>query len=226
MKILALFLAAITWSEANAFAQTELVSVACRAKLEARILNVEKARLRELGEELASELVAETSTFRFPNRPEAQISVRLTDPADGRRVSYSAKALKADLRACRVRLERNDAKACRYSRPDGGPDALNEIPGLRFREVRMIKPTTRLSALEERQVRAFLNDYQDGEATISELIEGTDDKELSVGTLSLPGGRTLTYYGAYSGDTPMGMFFVQGTTRVAGDNGDNRVCIQ
>jgi len=222
-KILAttITLLAITQAQAEEFRLTD----ACKESLESRTIKAEKTWLKSHGETLASSLEADTSLSYWPNRNTVSVQVTVKDPVDGRYVSYSAKVLKTEALECRIPLARQDKHACRFSRHEG-PESLNDIPGLKFNVGRTIRPGMPLTELEANQITLFLDHDKTGESSVDELIRTTDDGELSTGTLELADGSTLTYFGAYGGDNPFGIFFVTGTTDIAGTNGDGSVCIK
>lgn len=224
MKVL--ILSAILVSS-SAFAALENVKLTkdCSAKLEEEVRRSETAYLKANGEELASEITATAGLSYWPARPEATVSVLAEDELDGRYVRWFAKVSKEDVRQCRnIQLVRRTEAACRYSRSEG-PDSLTEIKGFSFKSGRDIKANTRLTAIEEAQIRAFLDGEKSG-ASVAELINDTDDNELSTAQVTLPDGKKLDYFGAYGGDNPFGTFFVSGTTQVAGDNSDGSICIK
>ncbi|MFN7730232.1 MAG: hypothetical protein ACK5P7_13820 [Bdellovibrio sp.] len=195
----------------------------CEASLKATALQMETAKLAADGEVLASELESTIGLSYWPAKEHASVSVRLEDPIDGRSILYSAKVLKSDALQCKIALKRNDDSFCRYSRSEG-PSSMTEIPGITWAETKDIKVGDRMSALEEKQIQAFLGEGRNED--VNELIDGTDDHEVNFGTLTLPDGRELTYLGAYGGDNPHGIFFAAGTTTVQGANGDGSVCVQ
>jgi|GEM_PF-5031247 len=224
MKIFILFIAMVSIPVFAAPGEVTL-SKACSAKLEAEALKAETAFLTAAGETIASKLEASVGLSYWPKRDDVNIGVRVTDEADGRYVRYGAKVLKADARQCQnITLVRRTEAACRYSRHEG-PESLTEIKGITYQEGRAIKPDSRLSQLEETQIRTLLAQNGEPGATVAELIQGTDDGELSTATVTLPDGKILEYFGAYGGDNPYGLFFVAGTATVAGDNGDGSICI-
>lgn len=223
MKLL--FLASVLLST-NAFAtnirEVEITN-ACEESLKEYALNAEYNYLAQKGETLASKLEAEVMTSYWPAEADMVVSVRVEDKADGRYVSYRAKVSKVDALACKIKVKRSNSTACRYSTGEG-PDGLNEINGLKFVDGKTLSAKSDLSDLEKAQIKAFLGN--DSNEPVEQLIENTDDGELSTGTLTLPSGKVLSYFGAYGGDNPFGIFFVKGTTRVAGDNSDGSVCIK
>lgn len=209
-------------STAMAAGKVELTP-ACEAELQERAAAEETAYLKNTNQTLASHLKAEAYLSYWPAKEDATVGVLVEDPADGRYVYYSAKVLKTDIAACKIKLRRDDTSACRYS-SDDGPEGLLSIKGMSYAQGEMITPDQTFSDLLANQVRAFLGElYSSIDA--SELIRSTDDQELSSGTLTLPDSRKLSYFGAYGGDNPFGIFFIEGTTTVAGDNGDGSVCI-
>lgn len=222
-----LFLLATALLSANAFAEplkdVELTT-ACENTLIDFAVKAEYSFLTAKGETLASKLEGVVYTSYWPAKEDMNVSVQVEDKADGRYVNYRATVLKTDALACKINLKRADDTACRYSTGDG-PEGLNEIKGLKFVDGENIKPETKLTKLQFAQVKAFLGN-NGSDDTVKEMIEGTDDGELSTGTLTLPNGKVLSYFGAYGGDNPFGIFFEQGTTNVAGENGDGSVCIQ
>jgi hypothetical protein len=224
MKFLTL---ALVFVSAQAFAaggDVELTK-ACEKQLKETYLKIESDYLAAKGEALAGPLKATVSSSYWPDRPDMNLGVRIEEEIDGRYVSYGAKVSKDDARACRnLSFTRRDKSACRYSRSEG-PASLTEIRGLAFREGRAIKPGSRLSKIEEQQIRAFLGGEDNKNSTIKELIESTDDQELSTAKVTLPDGTELDYFGAYGGDNPFGIFFVAGSTDKAGENSDGSVCI-
>jgi hypothetical protein len=188
-------------SAATAHARDFKLTDACKEGLQAAALQAETSNLQAQGETLASKLDADVQLSYWPDRPEVTVMVRLEDAL-----------------VCKIPLMRKDSSACRYSRSEGS-ESLAEIRGIQFKSGRTIKAGAELSKLEQSQVRMFLdNDGSNASASIRELIEGTDDRSLSTGT--------LTYLGAYGGDNPFGMFFKSGTAQVAGTNGDGSVCIK
>lgn len=224
MKLLILATVLIS---ANAFAaplrEVDLTT-ACEESLKDFALKAEYDYLAAKGEALASKLEAVVYTSYWPAKEDMAVSVHVEDKADGRYVNYRAKVLKTDAVACKIKVKRADDTACRYSTGDG-PDGLNEIKGLKFVDGKDIPADAQLSELENAQILKFLGN-EGGKETVKELIEATDDGELSTGTLTLPNGQELTYFGAYGGDNPYGIFFQAGTTKAAGDNGDGSVCIK
>lgn len=223
MKILILTLALISGS---AFAAGDVqLSKECKAQLKKDILAKEAAFLAAAGETLAGPLTADVGVNYWPKRQDASVFVRVEEEVDGRTVSYGAKALKTDIRACKnINLVRRTELACRYSRFEG-PDSLTEIKGITFKSGRTIKPNSRLNKVEEQQIQTWLDSEKTG-ASLAELIKSTDEGELSSATVTLPDGKVLDYYGAYGGDNPYGIFYVEGTMEVAGDNGDGSICIK
>lgn len=214
----------ITLLGSSAFAvDTFDLTPACEAKLKADAVAAENNLLTAQGEVLASVLSGEVYLSYYPNKPDVSITVRVADTKDGRSVDYRAKALKTDAADCKVSLRRNDKSACRYS-SEGGVSSLTEIAGISFTEGQNLLPDQELSDLAQSQVKAFLGDT-DPEADVPALIRGTDDEELTTGTLKLPGGRTLDYLQAYGGDNQFGIFFETGTTTPAGSNGDGSMCV-
>jgi hypothetical protein len=196
----------------------------CEETLKDFALKAEYGYLATKGETLASTLDATVYLSYWPAKDDASVTVHVEDAADGRHVRYLAKFLKANADACDMQLKRADNSYCRYS-TDDGPDGLNEISALKFEAGEKISADTKLTKLATAQVKAFLGQNSPYD-TVKELIEGTDDGELSTGTLSLPNGKTLTYLGAYGGDNPFGIFFEKGTTKTAGENSDGSVCIK
>lgn len=219
------FFAALQIANAQSKVQPVELSAACKKQIEAFALKSELALVAQKGDKLASRFEAVSYVNHFPKEAVANVVVQLEDAADGRSVSYSAKVKKSDIAKCQINLAR--AKyGCRYSTSDG-PDGLNSIKGLKYVSGDMVSSSEGLSALQKRQIVKFLN----GVNKISEskeidfLIQQTDDQELSTGELTLPDGRVMSYFGAYGGDNPYGIFFLKGTVAVAGDNGDGFVCI-
>lgn len=200
------------------------LTTACENTLKEFATKAEYSYLAAKGETLASTLEAVVYTSYWPAKEDMNISVQVEDKADGRYVNYRAKVLKTDAVACKINVKRADDTACRYSTGDG-PDGLNEIKGLKFVSGENITPETKLTKIQFAQIKAFLgNNGQDD--TVKEMIEGTDDGELSTGTLTLPNGKVLSYFGAYGGDNPYGIYFEQDTTNAAGENSDGSVCIK
>lgn len=199
----------------------------CSTKLQARAVKAEKERMSALHERLVSKkFEVRTSLSYYPNGDKVTVHVSLEDPADGRYAPYAATVLKTEALACKVELERRHGQACRYSRHEG-PESLNEIHGLKYEAGDDIAPESKLSKARTRQVRAFLTtEGGDPDASLADLIRGTDDQKLSSGTLTLPNGTRLDYLGAYGGDNPYGIFFKTDSTTVAGNNGDGSVCIK
>jgi hypothetical protein len=196
----------------------------CEASLKATALKMETAKLAADGEVLASKLEAVVYTSYWPAKEDMSVSVHIEDPVDGRSISYGAKVLKSDALQCKIPVQRRNDSFCRYSRSEG-PESMTEIAGITWATTKDIKVGDRTSELEAQQIRAFLGDG-DANQDVNELLDGTDDDEVNLGTLTLPDGRVLTYMGAYGGDNPHGVFFNEGTTTVSGSNGDGSVCIK
>lgn len=214
----------ITLLAPSAFAvDTFDLTPACEAKLKTETVAAENSLLAAKGETLASGLSGEVYLSYYPTKPTVSITVRVSDAKDGRSVDYRASALKTDAADCKVEVRRIDESACRFS-SEGGPDSLAEIAGVTYTSGADLLPEQEISELVQSQVKAFLGDF-DPEADVPALIRGTDDEELSTGTLALPGGRTLDYFGAYGGDNPFGIFFETGTTTPAGSNSDGSMCV-
>jgi hypothetical protein len=221
-----LFVLATALISATAFAdplrEVDLTT-ACEDSLKAFATKAEYDYLAAKGEKLVGELEAVVYTSYWPAKEDMNVSVQVEDKTEGRYVNYRATVLKTDAVACKINVKRADDTACRYSTGDG-PEGLNEIKGLKFVDGENIKPDAKLTKLQAAQVKAFLGNGSDD--SVKDLIEGTDDSYLSTGTLTLPNGKVLSYFGAYGGDNPFGIFFEQGTTNVAGENGDGSVCIR
>ncbi|MGE4133880.1 MAG: hypothetical protein AB7F86_19750 [Bdellovibrionales bacterium] len=211
-----------------AFAELTEVNLtpACKNTLETQALNKETAHLSAAGEVLASKLEARATLSYWPEAKDVAVGVMVEDPADGRYVRYRAKVLKTELAACQIQLERQAHTACRYSRA-GGPDSLTEIPGFQYQEGRTIRAQDPMSSLEIDQVHRALSDDNAApiEAEVRQMIQDTDDGEVTTGTVILPSGSRLTYVGAYGGDNPYGTFFKEGTVQVAGSDSDSDICI-
>ena len=225
MKLIILIAAALTLPAFAERSQTVRLSKACETELKNRYLTAEARFLARAGETLAGTLEARVTSSYWPDRPDMNLGVALEDKADGRYVRYGAKVSKEDAKACgNLELVRATQSACRYSRGEG-PESLTEIQGLRFTEGPAIRPSDRLSKIQEEQIRALLDTDKSG-APLAELIKNTDDGELSSATVILPDGKALDYFGAYGGDNPYGAFFVSRTDTVAGTNSDGSVCIK
>jgi hypothetical protein len=124
--------------------------------------------------------------------------------------------------ACSIELEREEGSECRYS--SEGEDELLDRSGATIVREATLKPTTKLSKIEAKQIESFLQ-FEGEEQTVSELIAGTDDGEVIKKILAFPNGKRLEYYKAYGGDNPHGAFFLEKTTTVAGSNSDDSICI-
>lgn len=197
---------------------------ACAAQLETLAINAEAKRMKADGEVLAGPLEASAGISYWPAKEGVSLSVRVEEAIEGRTVSYSAKVTKDDVEACRIpTLKRNDAGACRYSRHEG-PESMTEIAGITWKNGKDIKAGDRISALEKEQILGYFAEG-DMSADLNEVINATDDNEINTGTLTLPDGRQLTYMGAYGGDNPHGVFYVEGTAKAQGSNGDGSICI-
>lgn len=199
------------------------LSAACEAKLTKGVLKAELALLAGKGEKLASKF--ETTAYvngLFKTEGYAAV-VSLEDPADGRSVRYSARVSKEDVSSCNITLKRNDASYCRYSTGEG-PDALNEIAGLKFVGGENIEAKGPYTETQKKQIREFLGSEEPSK-TLEQLIGETDDGYLSTGTLTMPNGSTYDYFGAYGGDNPYGVFFVKGTIQAYAQNGDGSICL-
>lgn len=197
---------------------------ACKASLEKFALEAETKFLAAKGEALASKLEAEAYTGYWPEKADMTVSVSVEDKADGRGVRYSAKVLKTDALQCKIKLERREDSYCRYSTADGA-EGLNEIAGLKMVFGKNIEADAKLTKLQADQIRLFLGN-NGGDDSVKEMIEHTDDGYLTTGTVTYKSGRKLTYYGAYGGDNPVGIFFNEGTMEVVGENGDGSVCLR
>jgi hypothetical protein len=225
MKLFLLAAAALISSSAFAAPIRDVeLTTACENTLIDFAVKAEYKFLADQGETLASKLEGVVYTSYWPAKEDMSVSVQVEDKADGRYVNYRAKVLKVDALACKINVKRDASTACRYSTGDG-PEGLNEIKGLKFVDGEKIAADAKLTKLQAEQIKAFLGN-NGSDDNVKELIEGTDDSYLSTGTLTLPNGKVLSYLGAYGGDNPFGIFFEQGTTKVAGENGDGSVCIQ
>lgn len=218
--LVAVFISHVAWS-----AEDVALTEACKSSLQKSSIFREIHRLEKKREVLASQLTADVQLSYWPDRDDVTVVVHLEDPVDGRSVSYAQKVLKTDARTCKIKLHRRNDSECRYSRPDGGPEALNSIPGLQFVSGRTIRPNSKINALEEAQIRQFL-DTDGSDTSLADLIGATDDGELSTGTVQFSNGHQLTYYGAYGGDNPYGIYFVAGAITVAGKNSDGSSCLK
>lgn len=196
---------------------------ACETSLKDFAIRAETDLLSAMGETLASKLEAEVYLSYWPLKEDVAIGVNVEDKADGRYVRYRASVLKSDAMSCRITLERATKSACRYSSADG-IDGLLSIPAMSYLKGEKITPETKLTSLQSDQIRAFLGG-NGLEGSVKEMITDTDDGYLTTGTLTLPSGKKLAYYGAYGGDNPFGIFFKQGSTIVAGDNSDGSICL-
>lgn len=198
------------------------LSPSCKAKLTKGVVKAELAFLAAKGETLASEFETQSYVNSQPNRDYGVAVVALEDPADGRSVRYKARVSPGDVADCAINLVRDDETYCRYSTGEG-PDALNDLPGLKFVSGDNIEAKGPHTELQTRQVRAFLG-KEEADKSLEDLIGQTDDGYLSTGTLTTQTG-TYDYFGAYGGDNPYGVFFFQGTTKEFTQNGDGFICL-
>lgn len=146
------------------------------------------------------------------------------DLTDGRAVDYrAAKISKKDAESCNIELKRDATFACRYS--SDGDDEFQDRSGAKFVREVTLKPTTKLSKIEEEQIVSFLEN-NDTPYPASELIAATDDGEITKRVVEFKNGVRADYYKAYGGDNPFGVFYRQNTMEMIGENSDDSICIK